>query len=57
MATGGNDSVLDSDSGNGDNSVEIRFVDEDDLPLANFVETNKKTAKRILTTKNKVMKK
>ena len=38
MATEAGDSVLDFDSGNGENSVEIRFVDEDDLHLANFME-------------------
>ena len=38
MATGASDSVLDSDSGNGENGVEIGFVDEDDLPLANTME-------------------
>ena len=38
IATGANDSVLDFGSGSGENSVEIRFVDEDDLPLANLME-------------------
>ena len=30
--------MLDFDSGNGENSVEIRFVHEDDLPISNFME-------------------
>ena len=38
IATGANDSVLDFGSGSGENSVEVRFVDEDDLPLANLME-------------------
>ena len=38
MATEANDSVLDFGSGNGENRMEIRFVDEDDSPLANLLE-------------------
>ena len=38
MAARSDDSMLDFDSGNSENRVEIRFVDKDDLPLAHVME-------------------
>ena len=38
MAAPSDDSMRDFDSGNSENRVEIRFVDEDDLPLAHVME-------------------
>ena len=38
MAARSDDSMQDFDSGNSKNRVEIRFVDEDDLPLAHVME-------------------
>ncbi|XP_044163258.1 uncharacterized protein LOC122947744 [Acropora millepora] len=38
MAARSDDSMRDFDSGNSENRVEIRFVDEDDLPLAHVME-------------------
>ena len=38
MVARSDDSMRDFDSGNSENRVEIRFVDEDDLPLAHVME-------------------
>ena len=38
MAARSDDSMQDFDSGNSENRVEIRFVDEDDLPLDHVME-------------------
>ena len=38
MAARSDDSMRDFDSGNSETRVEIRFVDEDDLPLAHVME-------------------